>query len=189
FWPTQSLRPVSVANGLIPPALLFQATDDAATPYRGAVTVHRLLARSALVVEQGGGNHGITLSGHACRDRHLAAYLADGTVPGGGGAGVADAVCEAPPDPEPPTSKAAAAPSRGSTLHGLLATRGRRRAGRSRPARARNVPAGPARARDAGQGAGGGLGEDGVGEGFGEDGFGTRVGQFTEALDARQGHA
>ncbi|MEU3947607.1 alpha/beta hydrolase [Streptomyces sp. NPDC029526] len=124
FWPTRSLRPVSVANGLIPPALLFQATDDAATPYRGAVTVHRLLARSGLVVEQGGGNHGVTLSGNDCLDRHLAAYLADGTVPRGGGAGVADAVCEALPDPEPPTSKAVPATARGTVLHGLLGSRG-----------------------------------------------------------------
>ncbi|MFJ2237539.1 alpha/beta hydrolase [Streptomyces sp. NPDC087859] len=120
FWPTNSLRPVNVANAQLPPALLFQATDDAATPYEGGVTVHRLLRGSSLVVEQGGGNHGITLSGNACLDKYLAAYLTDGTVPRGGGE--ADAVCDTLPDPEPLSSAAASA--RGSTLHGMLGFRG-----------------------------------------------------------------
>ncbi|MFD0209984.1 alpha/beta hydrolase [Streptomyces hirsutus] len=124
FWPTESLRPVNVLNGKLPPALLFQATDDAATPYQGGVTVHQLLAGSSLVVEQDGGNHGITLSGNACLDEHLTAYLTDGTVPRGRGRGGADAVCEALPAPSPRTSKAASPTSRGSTLHGLLGFRG-----------------------------------------------------------------
>ncbi|AMW13946.1 peptidase [Streptomyces qaidamensis] len=123
FWPTDSPRSVNVANGKLPPALLFQATGDAATPYEGAVTAHRLLARSSLVIEEGGGNHGITLSGNACLDKHLAAYLTDGTVPRG--YGEADAVCEALPDPKPTatTAKAASASSKGSALHGLLGFR------------------------------------------------------------------
>ncbi|MEU6682401.1 alpha/beta hydrolase [Streptomyces sp. NPDC046832] len=123
FWPTGSLRPRNVANGKLPPVLLFQATGDAATPYEGGVTVHRLLAGSSLVVEEGGGNHGVTLSGNACLDGHLAAYLADGTVPRGHGE--ADAVCEALPDPKPAAAAARArsAFSKGSTLHGLLGFR------------------------------------------------------------------
>ncbi|MER7195327.1 alpha/beta hydrolase [Streptomyces flaveolus] len=122
FWPTASRQAVNVANQQLPPALLFQATGDAATPYEGGVTVHRLLGDSSLVVEEGGGNHGITLSGNACLDEHLAAYLADGTVPRG--TGEADAVCATLPDPEPLESKAASTSSRGSTLHGLLGFRG-----------------------------------------------------------------
>ncbi|MBY8840009.1 alpha/beta hydrolase [Streptomyces sp. SP2-10] len=121
FWPTAPLRRVNIANGKLPPALLLQATDDAATPYAGAVTVHRLLARSGLVVEQGGGNHGVTLSGNTCLDGYLAAYLTDGTVPRG--AGPVDAVCAKSPDPKPLTAKAASASSRGSTLHRLLGFR------------------------------------------------------------------
>ncbi|MFF6947612.1 alpha/beta hydrolase [Streptomyces iakyrus] len=128
FWPTESLRPVNVANGKLPPVLLFQATADAATPYEGGVTMHRLLAGSSLVVEQGGGNHGITLSGNACLDKHLAAYLTDGTVPRG--LGEADAACDALPEPKPPATatgaasdKAVPAPSNGSVLHGLLGFR------------------------------------------------------------------
>ncbi|MET7699028.1 alpha/beta hydrolase [Streptomyces sp. NPDC005485] len=122
FWPTDTLEPVDVSNDELPAALLFQATNDAATPYEGGVTVHRLLAGSGLVVEQGGGNHGITLSGNACLDKYLAAYLKDGTVPHSGGE--VDAVCEKRPDPKPRTTKAASGSSRGSALHGLLGFRG-----------------------------------------------------------------
>ncbi|MGW5635715.1 alpha/beta hydrolase [Streptomyces sp. NPDC003832] len=121
FWPTESLKPVNVANAELPPALLLQATGDAATPYEGAVMANRLLRGSSLVVEEGGQNHGVSLSGNACLDGHLARYLTDGTVPRG--RGEADAVCEALPDPEPAAARSASA-SRGSTLHGLLGFRG-----------------------------------------------------------------
>ncbi|MFJ4735205.1 alpha/beta hydrolase [Streptomyces sp. NPDC088770] len=133
FWPVPAKRPVNVANSKLPPVLLFQATDDAATPYHGGVTVHRLLRNSSLVVEQGGGNHGITLSGNACLDKHLATYLTNGKVPRG--KGVADAVCKRLPDPKPASaapSAAAASPSaaspasaaRGTALHDLVGFRG-----------------------------------------------------------------
>ncbi|MFH8798886.1 alpha/beta hydrolase [Streptomyces sp. NPDC017936] len=122
FWPVPPAGPVDVSNEDLPPALLFQATDDAATPYEGGATVHALLRGSSLVVEEGGGNHGITLSGNACLDEHLAAYLADGTVPRG--AGAVDAVCAAVPDPKPLSAKVASGTAHGSTLHGLLGFRG-----------------------------------------------------------------
>lgn len=118
FWPTNPLRSVDITNAKLPPVLLFQATDDAATPYHGAVTVHRRLARSRLVVERGGGNHAVTLGGNTCLDKHLAAYLADGTVPRGTGS--VDAVCDARPDPKPLSAKAKATASRGADLHRLL---------------------------------------------------------------------
>jgi len=122
FWPTGSLRTVDVSNDALPPVLLFQATNDAATPYVGGVTVHHQLRGSSLVVEQGGGNHGITLSGNACLDKYLATYLTNGKVPHSGGE--VDAVCKTLPDPEPLTTKAATTASRGSALHGLLGFRG-----------------------------------------------------------------
>ncbi|MFR0356175.1 alpha/beta hydrolase [Streptomyces sediminimaris] len=122
FWPTRHQHPVSVANHRLPPVLLFQATNDAATPYEGGVTVHRLLARSSFVVEQGGGNHGITLSGNACLDKYLAGYLANGTVPRSGGA--VDAVCPRLPDPTPLSSKAAPTSAGGAALHGMLGFHG-----------------------------------------------------------------
>jgi pimeloyl-ACP methyl ester carboxylesterase len=121
FWSGNTRKTVNIANDKVPPALLFQATDDAATPYSGGVTAHRLLARSSLVVEQGGGNHGVTLSGNACLDKYLADYLTDGTVPRG--TGEADAVCQKSPDPKPLKTKAASTSSRGSALHHLLGFR------------------------------------------------------------------
>jgi hypothetical protein len=118
FWQTPPLKPVSVTNDKLSSALLFQATNDAATPYIGGVTAHRLLDRSSLVVEQGGGNHGITLNGNACLDKYLAAYLADGKVPHSGGE--IDAVCKKSPDPKPLTTKAISAQPPGTALHDLL---------------------------------------------------------------------
>ncbi|MEU9577415.1 alpha/beta hydrolase [Streptomyces chilikensis] len=105
-WPVEGLRrPVDVANDKVPPVLILQATGDAATPYAGAVRTHRLLRNSSLVVEEGGGNHGVTLAGNACLDRHLAAYLTDGTVPRRS-SGDADATCPARPAPRPATDAA-----------------------------------------------------------------------------------
>ncbi|MFD5837466.1 alpha/beta hydrolase [Streptomyces collinus] len=125
FWPTKTLKPVNVANSKLPPVLLFQATDDAATPYQGGVTMHRLLKGSSLVVEQGGGNHGITLSGNACLDKHLATYLTNGKVPHGNG--VADAVCKKNPDPKPqpatqqaPSALQPALAAAGDSLRGIV---------------------------------------------------------------------
>ncbi|UQA37279.1 alpha/beta hydrolase [Streptomyces sp. HNA39] len=126
-WPVAPLTPVEVTNHRLPAALILQATGDAATPYAGAVSMHRKLRGSSFVVEEGGGNHGITLSGNACLDKHLTAYLTDGTLPRRRGAGEADAVCAALPDPKPlPAAKAAAQSvdnSTGSRLHGLLGPR------------------------------------------------------------------
>ncbi|MER5746969.1 alpha/beta hydrolase [Streptomyces sp. NPDC002225] len=130
-WPVAPLNPVRVSNRSLPPALLFQATDDAATPYPGGVTLHRRLHGSSLVVEEGGGNHGITLGGNDCLDGYLADYLAKGTVPRARhGRDVADAVCPRTPEPEPPADGPAAksvrppdSGSRGAVLHRLLGTR------------------------------------------------------------------
>ncbi|MFE9022595.1 alpha/beta hydrolase [Streptomyces sp. NPDC007808] len=121
FWPTSPLRSVEIDNTEVPPMLLFQATDDAATPYEGGVTVHRKLAGSSLVIERGGGNHAVTLGGNRCLDKHLVAYLTDGTVPRG--RGEFDAVCAALPDPEPLRSKVASISPRGAELHELLGFR------------------------------------------------------------------
>ncbi|WP_432133837.1 MULTISPECIES: alpha/beta hydrolase [unclassified Streptomyces] len=122
FWPTGALSPLNVLNDALPPVLLFQATEDAATPYEGGAMMHALLSGSSLVVERGGGNHGITLSGNDCLDEHLARYLTDGTVPRG--PGEVDAECTAQPDPKPLASKVATGTARGSVLHGLLGFRG-----------------------------------------------------------------
>ncbi|MFF8378709.1 alpha/beta hydrolase [Streptomyces sp. NPDC015661] len=135
FWPVESLTPPDVTNDQVPPVLILQATNDAATPYEGGVALHRLIRGSSLVVEEGGGNHGVTLGGNDCLDGHLAAYLATGEVPRGEGDAEVDAVCAAlpEPEPEPVTAAAPTAPEKsgkragavraepaGVALHGLL---------------------------------------------------------------------
>ncbi|MFF0434203.1 alpha/beta hydrolase [Streptomyces sp. NPDC004327] len=108
FWPVDSLTPPDVTNDQLPPMLILQATDDAATPYEGGVALHQMVRGSSLVVEQGGGNHGVTLAGNDCMDGHLAAYLADGTVPRGAEGSEADAVCATLPEPVPAKAEATA---------------------------------------------------------------------------------
>ncbi|WP_424637498.1 alpha/beta hydrolase [Embleya sp. AB8] len=120
FWPTSSLKPVNVANDRLPKTLLFQATNDAATPYEGGVTMHRLLRDSALVVEQGGRNHGISMSGSSCLDNYLNEYLATGKTPKGNGHGPADAVCQKQPDPVPNPAAAKSTADTGKVAKGAL---------------------------------------------------------------------
>lgn len=117
FWPTEPLHAPDVTNADLPPALLLQATEDAATPFAGALSMRDKLKGSALVVEEGGGNHGIALSGNTCLDEKVAAYLRTGRA--------ADAVCPAQPAPKPTPSTRAVPPSAGgAALHGLLGFRG-----------------------------------------------------------------
>ncbi|MGW0854012.1 alpha/beta hydrolase [Streptomyces sp. NPDC002690] len=131
-WPVEPLGPVRIANDAVPPVLLFQATEDAATPYEGGLSMHRKLKGSRLVVEQGGGNHGITLSGNTCLDGYLSEYLATGALPAATDGEHPDAVCATRPDPKPlPAEKALRATDSGTTsgngggtLHGLLGFRG-----------------------------------------------------------------
>ncbi|MGX2993686.1 alpha/beta hydrolase [Streptomyces sp. JNUCC 64] len=123
-WPVPPLVRPDVSTGELPPVLLLQATDDGATPFEGALSLHRELRGSRLVVEEGGGNHGVTLSGNDCLDRHLADYLATGRVPDERGPG-ADAVCARSPEPEPrPARGTGGTAARGTTLHGLIGFRG-----------------------------------------------------------------
>ncbi|GGK83905.1 peptidase [Sphaerisporangium melleum] len=113
FWPAKGGRPLRVGNvGHLPPILLVQSRNDAATPFAGALRVRERFPTSRLLVE-GGGNHGVSLGDNSCVDRHLAAYLRDGTVPGGGAEQRAghrpDAECEASAEPRPLPAVAATA--------------------------------------------------------------------------------
>ncbi len=81
FWPVHGGPPPRVKGRTsLPPILLVQATDDAATPYPGALEMHRRFPTSRLLVQVGGHNHGVSLSGDECVDRRVAAYFASGAV-------------------------------------------------------------------------------------------------------------
>lgn len=102
FWPARPGRPVDVGHTRgLPPVLLFQATNDAATPYDGGVEMNRRLAGSRLVIEDGGRTHGVVQRGNACIDDKFNAFLATGTLPPEG------VHCGHLPEPVPPSTTAA----------------------------------------------------------------------------------
>jgi pimeloyl-ACP methyl ester carboxylesterase len=104
FWPVHGGPPPRVqGRSSLPPILLVQATGDAATPYPGALEMHRRFPTSRLLVQAGGHNHGVSLSGDECVDRRVAAYFARGAVPANRPG--PDAKCKAGPAPEPATGE------------------------------------------------------------------------------------
>ncbi len=101
FWPYQGDQAgrLKITGKGLPPVLLFQATEDAATPYPGAVAMHKALPGSKLVVQNGGSFHEILFHGNACLDDTFTAYLRDGTLPTG--KGFIAKTCAPEPDPTP----------------------------------------------------------------------------------------
>jgi pimeloyl-ACP methyl ester carboxylesterase len=102
FWPEHGpAQPLAIHGAGLPPILMIQGSLDGATPYQGAQAAHRLLPSARMVVVEGGGNHGQSLSQPAnlCVNNYLNAYLADGSVPHG--AGLVNATCRALPNPSP----------------------------------------------------------------------------------------
>jgi hypothetical protein len=80
-WPTRSHVPVSVRDeGIGNSVLLVNETRDAVTPFSGAVRVRELFPTARLIAGTGT-THGSSLSGVACVDDAIAAYLRDGTAP------------------------------------------------------------------------------------------------------------
>lgn len=76
--PTGRVEPITAPGA--PPLLLLSYTLDAATPLENARAVQKNLGTASLVIRQGAG-HGAYVSGSVCTDRHVDAYLVDGTVP------------------------------------------------------------------------------------------------------------
>jgi len=102
FWPVKGpAQPLKIKGTGLPPILMLQGTLDAATPYAGAQTAHRLLPSSRMVVAEGDGNHGQSLASppNACVNGYLNSYLATGAVPSR--PGPVNATCPAQPDPSP----------------------------------------------------------------------------------------
>lgn len=97
YWPAPRQRPLDVraGKGELPPTLILAAERDAATPYDGALELHRRLPGSALVTERDAGSHGLAGGANACVNTYLTAYLLEGRVPG------RRASCAPHPAPEP----------------------------------------------------------------------------------------
>jgi hypothetical protein len=100
-WRAPARRPVAISGAAAPPVLLISETLDAATPYSGALEARRVFGKSALIEGVGGTTHAGSLSGVACTDNAIAAYLADGTLPARVAGDRSDKRCPAVPQPDP----------------------------------------------------------------------------------------
>ena len=102
FWPVKGpAQPLQIKGQGLPPILMLQGTLDAATPYAGAQNAHKLLPSARMVVVEGSGNHGQSISSPSdpCVQSYLNAYLASGALPNQ--PGLVNATCAAVPDPTP----------------------------------------------------------------------------------------
>lgn len=120
-WPAPASTPVHVDGRRVPPILLIEETNDAATPWPGAIEVRKRFPGARLIEGVGGTTHAGSLSGVSCTDDRIAAYLLHGTLdPRKPGNNRSDVQCPPVPPPAatPVTATAAGvAPSVGSS-HG-----------------------------------------------------------------------
>jgi pimeloyl-ACP methyl ester carboxylesterase len=83
-WRAPHGRPIRITGAGLPRILMFNSVDDMATPYVGALAMHRSLPSSVLVTETNAGEHGVyALSGNAVATRWGTDYLVHGTLPRG----------------------------------------------------------------------------------------------------------
>ncbi|WP_127504660.1 alpha/beta hydrolase [Actinoplanes solisilvae] len=115
FWAGDVGRPVRVNGEKAPPILMISETEDAATPYAGSLEVRQRFPRSVLVEGVGGTTHSGSLSGVACTDNTIAAYLDTGALPDRVHGDRSDKQCGAVPPPDP-TAPAAQSLSSGGSL-------------------------------------------------------------------------
>ncbi|CAL9291569.1 alpha/beta hydrolase [Streptomyces sp. SudanB52_2052] len=110
YWRAPRQRPLDVGTGPgeLPPTLILAAERDAATPYDGALELHRRLAGSVLVTERDAGAHGLAGGPNACVNGHMEAYLLEGRLPGRR----AECAPHAEPKPAPAAGRRSAAPDR-----------------------------------------------------------------------------
>ncbi|MGZ0231461.1 alpha/beta hydrolase [Streptomyces sp. CPS1] len=95
-WPVKQQNPVDVTTHKgLPRVLIVQSTRDAATPYAGAVELHKRLAGSRLITEKDAGSHGVTSLENPCINQRVDAYLIDGTLDG------SDVTCAPHATPKP----------------------------------------------------------------------------------------
>ena len=103
-WPVKARtnRPINVDGSKVGPVLLIAETNDGATPFPGALEVRKRFPNSSLIEGVGGTTHSGSLSGVACTDDKVAAYLLTGKVPTRTrGQHHSDTRCEPVPQPQP----------------------------------------------------------------------------------------
>lgn len=119
-WPAKAQKQVRVDGARAPGILLVNETLDAATPYAGALEVRSRFPRSRLIEGVGGTTHAGSLSGVACTDDRIAAYLADGTLPPRKPGRQSDVKCPPVPAPVPASAFARSAAPGGQSLRNSL---------------------------------------------------------------------
>lgn len=101
FWEGEVAEPFEVDPSGLESALLISETFDGATPFEGALQARRDIPNSVLLEGVGGYTHSASLSGIACTDDIVAAYLGSGTLPPRTGGDGSDVQCEPLPAPDP----------------------------------------------------------------------------------------
>ncbi|WP_434587817.1 alpha/beta hydrolase [Streptomyces sp. A5-4] len=78
-WSSKQQTPLNVKSGKgLPPVLIVQSERDAATPYEGAVELHKRFKGSRLITEEGAGSHGVTGIANPCVNDRVDTYLLTG---------------------------------------------------------------------------------------------------------------
>ena len=104
-WHAPHATPVAVSGrSLASKILLISETQDAATPFSGALAVRGLFPTASLVAGEGGTTHASSLSGVACVDDTVANYLASGVTPTRLSGTRADRGCPRLAPPQPSTA-------------------------------------------------------------------------------------
>ncbi|WP_405739923.1 alpha/beta hydrolase [Streptomyces sp. NBC_00028] len=95
-WPVKQQTPVDVKTGKgLPGVLIVQSERDAATPYEGAVELHKRFKGSRLITEKDAGSHGVTSLVNPCINERVDAYLLSGKLD------AADVTCGPHATPKP----------------------------------------------------------------------------------------
>jgi pimeloyl-ACP methyl ester carboxylesterase len=119
FWHAKAGTPVKVGQTKDLPTniLMFQATDDAATPYAGALELHKILRGSHLVVQDGDRTHCIVHRGDLRPggvDSYFDAYFLNGALPKTDTVHVSQL---GDPTPPPASAKSQATPGHADALN------------------------------------------------------------------------
>ncbi|BBC38263.1 Hydrolase, alpha/beta domain protein [Streptomyces graminofaciens] len=95
-WHSKQHTPLDVKTKKgLPPVLIVQSERDAATPYEGAVELHKRFKGSRLITEKNAGSHGVTSLVNSCINTRVDTYLLTGKVD------KADVKCEPHATPKP----------------------------------------------------------------------------------------
>ncbi|WP_343970741.1 alpha/beta fold hydrolase [Kribbella koreensis] len=108
YWAAKAGRPVKIDGRKVKSLLLINETLDAATPYSGAIQTRKIFPHSALIEGVGGTTHAGSLSGVACTDDRIVAYLQTGALPTRKPGNRSDLQCDPVPAPEPAAAAAKA---------------------------------------------------------------------------------